>query len=59
MLVLSRRIGESLMIGDNVKVTIVEAEGGQVKIGICAPKEVAVHRQEVHQRIKMNERKAS
>jgi len=59
MLVLSRRVRESLIIGDDVKVTMVEVVGGQVKIGICASKEVAVYRQENHQRIKVNERKAS
>jgi carbon storage regulator len=59
MLVLSRRVGESLIIGNDVKVTMIEVEGGQIKLGICAPKEVAVHRQEVHQRIKMNESRVS
>ena len=51
MLVLSRRLGESVMIGDAIKVTILSANGTQVRIGIEAPKEISVHRQEVYRRI--------
>lgn len=52
MLILTRRVGESLMIGDDVTVTVLEVKGSQVRIGINAPKEVAVHREEIYQRIK-------
>ena len=51
MLVLSRRVGEGLMIGESVSVIVLGVEGSQVRIGIQAPKEVAVHRQEVFRRI--------
>jgi carbon storage regulator len=51
MLVLSRRLGETLIIGDNVKVTVLGISGNQVRLGIAAPKEVTVHREEVYQRI--------
>jgi len=51
MLILSRRIGESIRIGDEVTITILQIKGGQVKIGINAPKEVAVHREEVYERL--------
>ena len=50
-LVISRRIGESLKIGDDVTVTVVETHGGQVRISIDAPTSVKVHRQEVWERI--------
>ena len=52
MLILTRRAGESLMIGDDVTVTVLEVKGSQVRIGINAPKDVAVHREEIYQRIK-------
>lgn len=51
MLVLTRRVGESLMIGDEVSVTVLGVKGNQVRIGVSAPKEVAVHREEVYERI--------
>jgi len=52
MLILTRRVGESLMIGDDVSVTILGVKGNQVRIGITAPKHVAVHREEIYQRIR-------
>ncbi len=51
MLILTRRIGESLMIGDNVNVTVLGIRGNQVRIGVNAPKDVAVHREEIYEKI--------
>lgn len=51
MLVLSRRIGETLIIGDEIKITVLGISGNQVRVGIDAPKNISVHRQEVYQRI--------
>lgn len=51
MLILTRRVGESLMIGDEVSVTVLGVKGVQVRIGIDAPKEVSVHRHEIYEKI--------
>jgi len=52
MLILTRRAGESIMIGDEVTVTVLGINGNQIRIGIDAPREIAVHRKEVYERIK-------
>ncbi|HBP0290045.1 TPA: carbon storage regulator CsrA [Pseudomonas aeruginosa] len=51
MLILTRRVRETLMVGDDVTVTVLGVKGNQVRIGVNAPKEVAVHREEIYQRI--------
>ena len=59
MLILTRRVGETLMIGDEVSVTVLGVKGNQVRIGINAPKDVAVHREEIYTRIKREEEDAA
>ncbi len=51
MLILTRRVGETLMIGDDVNVTVLGVKGNQVRLGINAPRDVAVHREEIYERI--------
>jgi carbon storage regulator len=55
MLILTRRVGETLMIGDRVTVTVLGVKGNQVRLGINAPKELAVHREEIFQRLQAQE----
>jgi len=56
MLILTRRVGESLMVGDEITVTVLGVKGNQVRIGIDAPKDVAVHREEIFQRIQNDDK---
>lgn len=58
MLVLTRKLGENIRIGDSVKITVLEVRSGQVKLGIEAPPEVKVHREEIYARIQEENRKA-
>ena len=59
MLILTRRVGETLMIGDEVTVTVLGVKGNQVRVGVNAPKEVAVHREEIYDRIKKEQEAAA
>ena len=59
MLVLTRKAGEGIIIGDDVRITVVELKGGGVRIGIDAPKSMKVHRQEVYERIKLENEEAT
>lgn len=52
MLILTRKVGESVLIGNDISITILSVRGNQVKLGVEAPKEVSVHREEIYQRIK-------
>jgi len=55
MLILTRRVGESLMVGDDITVTVLGVKGNQVRIGVNAPKDVAVHREVIYNRIQDDE----
>ena len=55
MLILTRRVGETVVIGNDVDVTVLGVKGNQVRIGVNAPREVAVHREEIYERIKAEE----
>jgi len=59
MLVLTRKVGEGIVIGDDIKITVVELKGGGVRIGIEAPASVKIHRQEVYQRIFQENKEAA
>lgn len=59
MLILTRKVGEKLLIGDNIEITILNVRGGQVKLGINAPKDISVHREEIYSKIKSAEHQSA
>lgn len=58
MLILTRRVGESIMVGEEITVSVLGVKGNQVRVGVNAPKEVAVHREEIYERIQREEEAA-
>jgi carbon storage regulator len=59
MLILTRKLGENIRIGDKIKITVLDVKGGQVKLGIDAPPHIAVHREEIYQKIREENQRAS
>jgi carbon storage regulator len=59
MLILTRRVGETVTVGDTVTITVLSVKGNQVRVGINAPKTVAVHREEIYERIKREQQEDS
>ena len=59
MLILTRKSGESIRIGDDISISVIEIRGNQVRLGITAPRNVAVHRQEVYEQIQQQNREAA
>lgn len=59
VLILTRKVGESVLIGDGIKVSVLAVKGNQVRVGIDAPKDVSVHREEVRERLELEEGKAA
>lgn len=58
MLILTRKIDESIIVGDNIKITVIEIQGDSVRIGIDAPRELSIHREEIYQAIRQENRQA-
>lgn len=59
MLILTRKVGEAVSIGDDIQISVVEIKGAQVKLGICAPKNIEVHREEIYLKIQEENRRAA
>ncbi|GMU47724.1 MAG: hypothetical protein AMXMBFR26_25060 [Porticoccaceae bacterium] len=59
MLILTRRVGETLVIGDDVTVTVLGVKGNQVRLGVNAPRDLPVHREEIYERIQQEKRSAA
>ncbi len=58
MLVLTRKVGESIIIGDNIEITVIETKGDQIKLGIKAPKDIDIHRKEIYEAIRNENQQA-